>query len=133
MAKDRFDHLFIAPSSFDRALSFYRDALGWSTVTSWGSEREPRGAILDGGDLEIVLAERHDASDHSWSDGINEHRPTVHVMVDDLDARFREIAPRVEIVVGPEATHWGTRWFVVSDPDRNLIAYEQRDPARATP
>jgi hypothetical protein len=30
------------------------------------------------------------------------------------------------VVVKPEATHWGTRWFVVRDPDGNLIAYEQR-------
>jgi hypothetical protein len=26
----------------------------------------------------------------------------------------------------PEATHWGTRWFVARDPDGNLIAFEQR-------
>jgi hypothetical protein len=25
-----------------------------------------------------------------------------------------------------EATHWGTRWFVVRDPDGNLVAFEQR-------
>jgi hypothetical protein len=28
-------------------------------------------------------------------------------------------------VVHPEAMQCGTRWFVVSDPDGNLIAYEQ--------
>jgi uncharacterized glyoxalase superfamily protein PhnB len=28
-------------------------------------------------------------------------------------------------VRAPEATHWGTRWFVVKDPDGNLIAFEE--------
>ena len=29
-----------------------------------------------------------------------------------------------------EPTHWGTRWFVVKDPDGNLIAFEQNANAR---
>jgi catechol 2,3-dioxygenase-like lactoylglutathione lyase family enzyme len=124
MANDLLDHLFIAPSDFDRTAAFYRDALGWSAVASWGGDGEPRGIVLSGGGVRIVLAERHDTDDHSWSHGINGHRPTLHLTVEDLDARFREL-PVVEIVVRPEATHWGTRWFVVKDPDGNLIAYEQ--------
>ena len=128
MTKDRFDHLFIAPADFDRAVAFYRDSLAWSPVADWGGEGEPRGIILDGGGMEIVLAERHDADDHSWSDGMNGHRPTLHLTVDDLDQRFSELASVAKVVVGPEATHWGTRWFVVADPDGNLIAYEQPDP-----
>lgn len=98
-------------------------------IATWGSETEPRGAILDGGGIRVVLAERHDAQDQSWSEGINAHQPPVHLTVDDLDRRFRELPPAVDVVVRPEATHWGTRWFVVKDPDGNLIAYEQADAA----
>ena len=75
MPNDRFDHLFIAPSDFDRAVAFYRDSLGWRAIAAWG-----------------------------------------------------ELSSVAEVVVHPEATHWGTRWFVVVDPDGNLIAYEQPDP-----
>jgi catechol 2,3-dioxygenase-like lactoylglutathione lyase family enzyme len=125
MATDRFDHLFIAPADFERAVAFYRDALGWRPIASWGGGNEPRGIILNGGAIEIVLAERHDTGDHSWSQGITEHRPTVHLTVENLDERFRELSSVAEIAVKPETTHWGTRWFVVKDPDGNLIAYEQ--------
>ena len=125
MARDRFDHLFIAPSDFDRTVAFYRDALGWSSVATWGGDGEPRGVVLNGGAIEMVFAERHDANDHSWSGGINGHRPTLHLTVDDLDKRHQELSHLVEVVVQPEATHWGTTWFVVKDPDGNLIAYEQ--------
>lgn len=128
MANDRFDHLFVAPADFDRTVAFYRDALGWTRIASWGGDGEPRGIVLDGGSVRIVLAERHAADDHSWSHGTNGHRPTLHLAVDDLDARFREVAAAAEVVVKPEPTHWGTRWFLVADPDGNLIAYEQPQP-----
>jgi catechol 2,3-dioxygenase-like lactoylglutathione lyase family enzyme len=133
MVNDRFDHLFIAPSDFDRAVAFYRDALGWRLVATWGGGIEPRGIILNGGTVEIVLAERHDTDDHSWSHEMNGHRPTVHLTVDNLDERFRELTSAAEVVVNPEATHWGTRWFVVKDPDGNLIAYEQPQSKGAEP
>jgi uncharacterized glyoxalase superfamily protein PhnB len=94
-------------------------------VATWGGENEPRGAILNGGSIEVVLAERHPTEDHSWSGGVNGQRPTIHLTVENLDGRFQELTSLVEVVVKPEATHWGTRWFVVKDPDGNLIAYEQ--------
>src|SRR6476661_2479188 len=133
MAKDRFDHLFIAPSDFDRAVAFYRDSLGWSSIASWGGDGEPRGIVLNGGTIEIVLAERHDTDDHSWSHGMNGHRPTLHLTVENLDERFLELPPATEVVVKPESTHWGTRWFVVKDPDDNLVAYEQSESKGSEP
>ena len=128
MAHDRFDHLFIATSNFDRAVAFYRDTLGWTSTAAWGGDGEPRGIVLDGGSIEVVLAERHAADDHSWSHGMNGQRPTVHLTVDDLDARFRALGSSADVVVAPESTHWGTRWFIVRDPDGNLLAYEQNEP-----
>ena len=125
MPSDHFSHLFIEPSDFDRSVGFYRDALCWSTVASWGGNGEPRGIVLRGGTVEVVLAERHPSEDHSWPHGANGTRPTLHVQVEDLGARFDEIAGRARVVVPPEDTHWKTRWFVVADPDANLVAFEQ--------
>ena len=123
---DRFDHLFIEPASFDASLAFYRDTLGWATRFAWGDGGAPRGACLSSGAMTVVIAERHPADDHSKSHGIAGHRPTVHLVVDDLDARYRELA--AVALFAPEATHWGTRWFVARDPDGNLIAFEQAVP-----
>jgi uncharacterized glyoxalase superfamily protein PhnB len=122
---DTFDHFFVAPANFERTLAFYRDALGWRVDFSWGGEGEPRGAQLNGGAVRVVIAEQHDANDRSWSHGINGRRPTLHLRVEDLDRRYAQLPNGTEIVVRPERTHWGTRWFVVKDPDDNLIAYEQ--------
>ena len=46
MSQDRFDHLFIQPTSFDESLAFYRDTLGWKVSYSWGGNGEPKGAAL---------------------------------------------------------------------------------------
>ena len=133
MPQDTFSHLFIAPSDFDRTVAFYRDGLGWRTVAAWGGDGEPRGLILNGGTVEVVLAERHPSEDHSWSHGVNGQRPTLHLKVENLETRFAEIATTTEVVVRPEATHWGTRWFVVADPEGNLIAFEQSNAEKPEP
>ena len=125
MPVDRFDHLFIEPGSFDKTVSFYRDGLGWSQQFAWGEPGEPRGIGLSGGGITIVIAERHPSEDHSKTHGINGTRPTVHVTVEHLDARYNELAPKGLALFPPEKTHWGTRWFVVRDPDGNLVAYEE--------
>lgn len=125
MPADRFDHVFIEPASFDAAVSFYRDSLGWTRLFSWGGEGEPRGIGLTGGTVTIVLAERHPADDHSKSHGINGTRPTLHLTVADLDKRYEELSSNGVTLFPPEPTHWGTRWFLVRDPDGNLIAYEE--------
>ena len=123
---DAFDHTFVQPASFDASLAFYRDALGWKVQFFWGGNGEPRGASLSSGRMRMVLAERHATDDHSWSDGVNGTRPTVHLMVDDVEERYKELVGSGSTLFPPENTHWGTRWFVAKDPDGNLIAFEQR-------
>jgi uncharacterized glyoxalase superfamily protein PhnB len=122
---DRFDHVFIEPSSFDVSLAFYRDCLGWKVLFSWGENDEPRGACLSSGGMQVVLAEPHPATDRSKTHGINSTRPTVHLRVDDIDARYAELNNAGLALFAPERTHWGTRWFVARDPDGNLLAFEQ--------
>jgi len=125
MPSDRFDHIFIEPSSYEASLAFYCDGLGWQVLFSWGEDGEPRGACLSSGAMQVVLAESHPATDKSKSHGINGTRPTVHLRVDDIDHRYTELNRLGLALFAPEPTHWGTRWFVARDPDGNLLAFEQ--------
>lgn len=127
MPHDRFDHVFIEPASFDASLAFYRDGLGWQVRHAWGESGEPRGACLSSDAMTVVLAEPHPARDKTKIHGINSHRPTVHLQVDDIDQRYAELARSGLALFPPEATHWGTRWFVAQDPDGNRVAFEQPD------
>ena len=125
MAQDRFDHVFVEPSSFDASVAFYRKALGWKEMFSWGGGGEPRGIGLSSGAMSIVLAEPHPADDKSKTHGINGTRPTIHLRVEDIDQRYAELESAGVALFPPEPTHWGTRWFVAKDPDGNLVAFEQ--------
>ena len=111
MSTDRFDHVFIQPGSFEASLKFYQEVLGWELKFGWGDASTPRGACLSSGGMTIVLAEDHPANDKSKTHGINGTRPTVHVAVEDIDARYAQVAKSGHALFPPEATHWGTRWL----------------------
>lgn len=120
---DRFHHLLIAPKDYEASLAFYRDVLGWSITRTWGGAGEGRGAVLSSGGMKMVIAER--SSEGGADDHLGEIRPNVHLDIHDVDARFRALPKGTHVVREPERTPWGTRWFVVRDPDGNLIAFEE--------
>jgi len=119
---DRFDHLYIEPADYEASLGFYRDVLGWTVTEHWGANGGSRGAVLSGGGMKIVIAERDAAGKPADASGA---RPRVHLDIHDIDARFEALPKGAHVVTEPEKTHWGTRWFVVRDPDGNLIAFEE--------
>ncbi len=121
---DRFHHVFIAPSDYEASLAFYRDTLGWHVTDGWVEDSTGRrGAVLSGGAVKVVLAERRGTARRPELDAGS--RPTLHLDIHDLDARYRTLPKGDHVVTPPEQTTWGTRWFVVRDPDGNLIAFEE--------
>ncbi len=118
---DRFDHLFITPADYEASLAFYRDVLGWSVLASWGGKGEERGAVLSGGGVKVVISEGRRAGGKQDAGG----RPNIHLDIHDVDERFRKLPKGKHVAVEPQPTQWGTRWFVVRDPDGNLIAFEE--------
>ena len=117
---DRFDHFFLQPADFGLSLAFYRDTLGWSVVSTWGDEATGRGAVLSGGAIKVVLAERSNRPR-----GGPGTCPAIHLDIHDVDRRFATIPPGDHVVVPPGTGDRGARWFVVRDPDGNLIAFEE--------
>jgi catechol 2,3-dioxygenase-like lactoylglutathione lyase family enzyme len=117
---DRFDHFHIQPADFERSVAFYRDTLGWSVVSSWGDAQTGRGAVLSGGGIKIVLTERSRAAAASAL-----ACPAIHLDIHDVDRRFESLPPGDHVLVPPGTSERGTRWFVVRDPDGNLIAFEE--------
>lgn len=125
---DRFHHLMITPADFDASLAFYRDTLGWSVVESWGGQGHGRGVSLSGGGMKVVLAER--TAPGAADQGLGGARPNVHLDIHDIDARFKSLPSGHHVLRPPEDTPWGTRWFVVRDPDGNVIAFEELHGSR---
>ena len=123
MVSDRFEHLFFCPSDFDASQKFYCEILDWQVVSEWTDNHGKRGVILSGGGVRVVLAEPHDEVDiHNRQ---APHSATLHLDIHDADKRFAQISKGNHIVQTPQDNHWGTRWFVVRDPDGNLIAFNE--------
>ncbi|HRE12901.1 MAG TPA: VOC family protein [Usitatibacteraceae bacterium] len=120
---DRFDHLFLQPADFERSLAFYRDTLGWAVVGEWAGSGRARCTVLSGGATKVVLAERRPGDP---ADG----RLAAHLDIHDVDRRFARLPPGTEVVIPPGDSGRGTRWFVVRDPDGNLIAFEEQNRDR---
>lgn len=120
---DAFDHLFIACSDFEGSLAFYKDTLGWSVQHQ--SDDDHRLAVLASeGGMSVVLSEQEVGPEgDEVAAGINGRRPTTHIKVDDIDTRFAGFDGKPEVVVPLQETHWGPKWFVVQDPDGNLLAF----------
>jgi catechol 2,3-dioxygenase-like lactoylglutathione lyase family enzyme len=120
---DRFDHFVIHPGDFERSLAFYRDTLGWSVVAQWGDEDEPRYAVLSGGAVKLVLAERPKGEKADT-------RPELRLDIHDVGRRFALLPAGDHVVSAPGDNPQGAREFVVRDPDGNRIAFEEVHRAR---
>ena len=100
----------------ERALSFYRDALGF-TVTFTNGNPVSFAVISQGGaQLHLGVQPQKAGSSHA------------HIMVDDLDAVYeRLVQAGATVRQPPKVQEWGLRDIVVADPDGNT--FEIAEPA----
>ncbi len=123
---------FVLVHDPDRALSFYRDALGlelrndvakgefrWITV---GAGSQPGVAVVLTNYLNGSPADQDALAALIAKGALN----GVHFHSDDLDATFEQLrAADAEIVQEPTDQPWGTRDLAVRDPSGNLVRIDQ--------
>ena len=105
------DHLYSETMHWEASVAFW-EGLGFSFEDRWGDEGH-RAGRLRCNDAVVVLAEvaTSPASNVFFSvDSVDDARP----------------GAGVEIVSGPEDTHWGTRWLRVRDPDGRVYSIEEQ-------
>ncbi|HUA11807.1 MAG TPA: VOC family protein [Solirubrobacteraceae bacterium] len=123
---------FVLVDDPDRALAFYRDALGlelrndvargefrWITV---GAPDQPGVGIVITNYLNGGPADADALAALIAKGAMN----GVHFRSDDLDASFEQVRDAgAEIVQEPTDQAWGTRDFAVRDPAGNLVRIDQ--------
>lgn len=123
---------FVIVTDPDRALAFYRDALGldlrndvargdlrWITV---GAASQPGVSIVLTNYLNGSPADSEAVIALVAKGALN----GVHFHTDDLDATFEQVRDSgAEIVSEPADQPWGTRDFAVRDPSGNLVRIDQ--------
>ncbi len=126
MIADRFDHLFIAPRDYDASLAFYTGKLGWEVSDSWAEEDGARRCELSSSGVRLVLAERGSNSSNPWEGTAADGRLMLHLDIHNLQKRFDAVPHGEHVVRQPEPQKLGPDWFVLQDPDGNLIAFNDR-------
>ncbi len=106
----------IPVSDIDRALRFYRDALGLTVTFTNG---DPVGFVIlerDAAEVHLTLVPGHRAGTHN----------VAHLLVSDASAiHDRLVAHGARIVKGLRDHDFGLRAFVVTDPDGNRLDVAQ--------
>ncbi|MBO0768790.1 MAG: VOC family protein [Solirubrobacterales bacterium] len=125
----------ILVDDYDKALGFYRDALGLTVRNevangpfkwiSLGAESQP--------DVQIVLSSPYAGRSQADGDAIAEllakgEMRTIHLRSDDLEGVFEKIAAAdsAAILQEPSDQPWGVRDGAVRDPAGNFIRIEQQ-------
>ena len=111
--------LVLTVADFERALGFYRDALGLEEREAWESQ-PGRVAILDAGVATIELVDEAQASAIDELEvGRRVAGPVrVALEVDDSEATARRLAEAGgELVAGPVVTPWQDRNVRLEPPD----------------
>jgi catechol 2,3-dioxygenase-like lactoylglutathione lyase family enzyme len=123
---------FVIVHDPDRALAFYRDALGleqrsdvekgefqWIVV---GAATQPDVSIVLTNYLNGSPADNEAVAGLVAKGALN----GVHFHSDDLDASFEQVrAAGAEIVEEPTEQPWGVRDFALRDPSGNLVRVDQ--------
>ena len=125
---EKFAHLFIQPRDYSKSLHFFTETLGWKVTRSFGdsSDAGRLSYISYGSDFSMVLAEDHDTSDPAKKPEIytTKGRISLQFQTENVDASFAKIKDGTHVVVRPENNHWGSRWFMVEDPDGNQFGWQ---------
>jgi uncharacterized glyoxalase superfamily protein PhnB len=124
---EKFDHLFVQPRDYTQSFHFYTEILGFKVASHDGSESEAdRLAFLEHNGFRMVLAEDHENVNPAEKPPVyqTKGRISLHFHCDDVDAVFNKMPEGPHVVIKPENTHWGTRWFMVEDPDGNQFAWQ---------
>jgi catechol 2,3-dioxygenase-like lactoylglutathione lyase family enzyme len=106
-------------NDLERAIAYYRDALGFTFVESWGGFY----AIgrLDGLELHLKEAPKNLAERRHRRE--NEHLDA-SAGVDGIEAFYQHCVSRGARILKPlAATEWGTKDFYVEDPDGYIIGF----------
>ena len=110
------DHVYVETRRFEQSQGFWA-ALGFEIKAQRGEGGHRACQLETSGGAKIVLAEALQAP----------VAPTVHLRMSDAESlNARLIASEAVHVSTPlEATHWGTQWIQVTDPDGRTYALEE--------
>ncbi|UPW01281.1 VOC family protein [Halorussus gelatinilyticus] len=127
-------HVGVTVTDLDRAVAFYRDALGLDVLDRFSVSGEAFAegvgvpgatgefAHLDAGSARVELVAYDPEGDEAAAERVNQPGAKhLGLAVADLDGFYDELPPAVETVSEPQTTASGTKILFVRDPEGNLV------------
>lgn len=108
-------------ANLQAAIDYYRDKLGFEQQIAW--QDFYASVARDGAEIHLKCApcapgERENRRDHDHLDAF--------ILTDELDAVFAEATERGATIRQTLETHpWGTRDFLVMDPDGHIVCFAE--------
>lgn len=120
----RIGYVIVGVSNLERAIEFYRDALGFEFVHA---APEFHFAEFRVGDMRFSLASSEGGQpDSEFSHGSGSRNTGIGFMVADVDAAHKElVANGVRFVLEPAKQPWGGYMGMFADPDGNVFYLDQ--------
>jgi len=126
--KPGLSQVFLLVSDLGRSRRFYRQLLNREPASE-----DTRHARFDLGQISLTIHEDLTAEEVAlWKVGPMPERRGWGVYLtfptDDLEETYRKLSHTgTEVLTTPQATSWGTRMFLVKDPDGYLLELTQRE------
>jgi uncharacterized glyoxalase superfamily protein PhnB len=108
--------------------TWYRDVLGLVEFDGWDAGEGDRGSFLAVGPAEIEVMEASITGFTPLPDSGGRPALTIALRVDDLDREWRRLLGHgVHVLQPPTDRPWGSRDFIVTDPNGVPILLFQHD------
>ena len=134
MQQARAHHVGVTVSDLDRAVAFYRDALGLDVIHRFSVTGEAFAdavgvpgatgtfAHLDAGGARVELVAYDPEAPAAAGDSLNQPGAChLGLAVDDVDAVYAGLPADVDALSPPRTTESGTRICFLRDPEGNLV------------
>ncbi|WP_323190320.1 VOC family protein [Halostella sp. PRR32] len=128
------NHYGITVSDLDRAVEFYRDAVGLDEVDRFSVSGEAfatgvgvDGASgdfvhLDAGETRVELVEYGPTDENATAENVTQAGAKhLGLSVSDLDSFYDELPDHIDTVSEPQTTESGTRILFLRDPEGNMV------------
>jgi catechol 2,3-dioxygenase-like lactoylglutathione lyase family enzyme len=132
----RFSHVVIAVTDVDRAVVFYRDALGMDVVFDQVLSGQPFsgravGGLLGGVSIELLHLDSGQRKPAVGAGSVGVQ--LISLSVPDLDGAYQALSAAVGTAATKPFDVDGVRMFFVTDPDGTVIEFVEFPGAARTP
>lgn len=113
-------------SNIDRSAEFYREGLGFTTVTTVPEQAPFAFVMLVRDGLNLFLNSKESAQGEGYAVEVGRAGVALYIMVEGIGLLWKQMQARVPIAMPLHKQFYGTTEFTIVDPDGYFITFGER-------